>query len=299
MIRINFVTLVLLFFCGAAIAQSPREQLNQLVSQLQASPGDTTLRERIIKLAQGIKPSPAVPEDARRAFVQGVTIAKASTDAQGQVLAIESFNEALRIAPWWGDAYYNRAVAQDLAGRLADARDSIRLYLLTGPSAQDARDAQDRIYALEAKEKLVMAAQNTPAVKAAALLSGLEGKQFSRSDIPTGNPNQDIWTHTLEIRGKEIVSGASAIFGNEMRKYNGPVMRWSERGRYKLDGLKFTILVPSATCVANCPAECKSPGGNQGLNCPIYGEIQPDGYSIVLRYPHWNNGQWVSEMYRR
>lgn len=292
------VAAVMAIVVTGANAQSSREQLSQLVTQLQASPGDTALRERIIKLAQEIKPPPAVPEEARRAFVQGVTFAKTSTEASGQTLAIESFNEALRIAPWWGDAYYNRAIAQDLAGRLVDARDSIRLYLLTNPVAKDARDAQDRIYALEAKEKLAIAAQNAPAAKAAALLIALDGKQFFIRDTPQGDPNQDIWTHTLEVRGREIVSGSSAIWGREMRKYNGTALSWHEKGRYKLNGLNFTI-PSSATCIANCPSECKGMGGNNGFLCPIHGEIQPDGNSIIIRYQHWNNGQLTAQTYRR
>ncbi len=149
-----------------AEAQS-RAEFDQLVQQLQANPSDTALRERIIKLAQKIKPAPAIPEEARRALVQGITIAKSAKDAKGQALAVDSFNEALKRAPWWGDAYYNLAVAQELAGRLAEARNSLELYLLTGPSAQETRDAQDRIYALEAKEKLAEADAATQAEKAA------------------------------------------------------------------------------------------------------------------------------------
>ena len=52
-------------------AQSAREQLDQWVTQLRTNPGDNALRERIIKLAQEIKPAPAVPEEARRPLVQG------------------------------------------------------------------------------------------------------------------------------------------------------------------------------------------------------------------------------------
>lgn len=290
-----FLFVVALFVLSiSAHAANPREELKQLVAQLQSNPSDTALREKIIKLAQTIKPALVVPEEARRAFVQGTTIAKSATDAQGQALAIDSFNEALRITPWWGNAYYNRAVAQDIAGRLAEARDSLRLYLLTGPGMQEAREAQDRIYALEAKEKMAVAAQNAPAAKAAALAQSLEGKRFSITDTPTGDPNQDIWTYTLEVRGNEIIYGNSAIWGTEMRKYNGPSRPWSEASRYRLDGLKFTM---ENRCVSNCPRECTNEG-DQGYRCPTYGEIQSDGYSIVVRGPGWHGGVVVTT-YRR
>jgi tetratricopeptide (TPR) repeat protein len=149
---------------GAAAAQSAREQLNQLVQQLQSKPDDNRLREQIIKLAITIKPPPAIPENARKSFIEGSTIAKAATDASGQAIAIASFKEALKIAPWWGDAYYNLAAAQELAGQLDNAEASLKLYILTGPSDKDSREAQDHVYALEGKKKLAAQAQSVKAV---------------------------------------------------------------------------------------------------------------------------------------
>lgn len=138
-------------------AQSPREQLQQMTVQLQQTPNDNALRERIIKLGAEIKPAPAVPEEARRPFVEGVTILKSAKDAGSQQLAIGSFHEALKIAPWWGDAYYNLAVAQELTGQLNDAERTLKWFLLTNPGESEAREAQDRIYALGAKRKMAAA----------------------------------------------------------------------------------------------------------------------------------------------
>ncbi len=72
-----------------------------MVEQLQKTPNDNALREKIIKLGAEIKPAPAIPEEARRSFVEGVTIVKSAKEPSSQKLAIESFNEALKIAPWW------------------------------------------------------------------------------------------------------------------------------------------------------------------------------------------------------
>jgi len=148
--------LVLLFgalmLANAANAESPREQLKQMVGQLQTHPGDNALREQIIKLAQTIKPAPAIPEEARGPFVEGNTITRSAKSAKEQLLAVESFKEALKIAPWWGDAYYNLAVAQELAEQLDDSEKSLLHYLLTNPASQDARQAQDKIYEIAAKK---------------------------------------------------------------------------------------------------------------------------------------------------
>ena len=141
---------------GIAVAQSPLDQLQRLTIQLQQAPDDNSLRERIIKLGAEIKPSPAVPEEARRSFVEGVNIVKLAKDVGSQNLAIGSFSEALKIAPWWGDAYYNLAVAQELTGQLNDAERTLKWFLLSNPGESDAREAQDRIYALSAKRKLAV-----------------------------------------------------------------------------------------------------------------------------------------------
>jgi tetratricopeptide (TPR) repeat protein len=140
---------------GSSLAQSPREQLQQLTIQLQQIPNDNALRERIIKLAAEMKPVPAVPEEARRSFVEGVNIVKLAKDAGGQKLAIGSFTEALKIAPWWGDAYYNLGVAQELAEQYDKAEQAFTFYLLSNPDATEQREVQDRIYQLSAKRKLV------------------------------------------------------------------------------------------------------------------------------------------------
>ncbi len=163
---------------NCACAQFPREQLNQLVTQLQANAGDTVLRERIIQLAREIKPPPAVPEEARRHFVEGAAIARAAQNAAQQVLAVQSFQQALGVAPWWGDAWYNLAVAQELAGQIDPAQESLRLYILTNPGEKEAREAQDRIYTLNARKRLAVAAQNSPEAAAdrdRKFLEALEG----------------------------------------------------------------------------------------------------------------------------
>ena len=64
--KLLIVGLACLALAASAYAQSPREQLKQMVAQLQKSPDDNALREKIIKLAPMLKPSPALPEEAKR-----------------------------------------------------------------------------------------------------------------------------------------------------------------------------------------------------------------------------------------
>ena len=46
---------------GVEKSASPREQLQQYVSELQKKPDDQALREKIIKLAVTLEPKPAIP----------------------------------------------------------------------------------------------------------------------------------------------------------------------------------------------------------------------------------------------
>ncbi len=151
---LKVLTFVLLIVSAGLAHAASRAEFDQLVRQLQAKPADNALRERVIKMALELTPAPAIPEAARAAFVEGTTITKAATDANQQKLSVESYQEALKRAPWWGDAYYNLAVAQELAGQFAAANTSLKFYLLTKPGEKEAREAQDRIYALNAKIKL-------------------------------------------------------------------------------------------------------------------------------------------------
>lgn len=153
--KLIIFVLTSLVLAASAYALSPREQLQQMVEQLQKSPTDNVLREKIIKLATNIKPALAIPEEANRAFVKGNVFQKEAKDASGYDLAITAYREALRVAPWWGDAYFNLAVALEAAGKFDEAIASIKLYIASVPgTSADARDAQNRIYAIEAKTEM-------------------------------------------------------------------------------------------------------------------------------------------------
>ena len=96
---------------GSAYSQTPREELKQMVRQLQQSPNDNALREKIIKLATTIKPTPEISEEAREPFVMAATVLKRASDPASAGKAVDLFTQALKVAPWFADAYYNRALA--------------------------------------------------------------------------------------------------------------------------------------------------------------------------------------------
>ena len=131
-----------------------REELKAQTTQLQQTPNDTVLRENLIKLAQTLKPPPTIPEDAREPFVMGATVLKRAGGPADAARAVELFTKAIQVAPWFADAYYNRAIARETAGQFEPAMDDLRLYLLFKLTDQERREVQDRIYALKADAQL-------------------------------------------------------------------------------------------------------------------------------------------------
>lgn len=113
-----------------------------------------SLRQNIFALATKLSPRPAIPDDAQRYFF-GSQAALEEWKDNGDTAklddAVEQLNEALRIAPWWPEAYFNRGLVLEDRGRYADAVESFKLYLLAAPNASDAQQVKQKIYMLEYK----------------------------------------------------------------------------------------------------------------------------------------------------
>jgi tetratricopeptide (TPR) repeat protein len=167
-IRIALPLLIMsALFVPAFGAQSQKaggsEDLKQYVEELKKKPGDKALREKIIKIAVGMKPAPAMPEDAERSMARGAAFAKKASDSAGYKKAITEFEAATNAAPWLALAYYNLGVVQERAGLFNDAIQSLKFYLLAAPDAKNSRDVKNTIYALEADAEAVQAGMNAPA----------------------------------------------------------------------------------------------------------------------------------------
>jgi tetratricopeptide (TPR) repeat protein len=132
-------------------ADNAQEQLNQYLLELQKNPNDTALREKIIRHVQGMKPAPAVPEDAERYMARGKAAFESAKTDEDYSSAIAEFKKAVDSAPWLAIGYYNLGLVQEKAGRLDDAMKNFKLYLLADPSARDAPSVKNRIYGLEYK----------------------------------------------------------------------------------------------------------------------------------------------------
>lgn len=208
-IKLSLILICFLFTANpfsVQAADSGGDLLKQYIAELQKNPNDNALREKIIKHVQTMELRPQVPQEAKRPFMKGVTFQKEATSVSDYELAISAYKEALLLAPWWPEAIYNMALAQEGAGKFDDAIQSLKLYLLTGP--KDAEQAENRMYAMEAKKE--KAAQDTsPAAQEAK-----RKKEFEEwlKKLDRGRWDGEFWgTHQcyslfLEINGNKFVA---------------------------------------------------------------------------------------------
>lgn len=146
----NFLALMLgLLLVNIANAESPREQLQQMVEQLQKTPTDNTLREKITKLATGIKPAPAIPEEALRYEGRGNASFKNAKEVAGYIAAAREFEAASLAAPWVPGYYSDMCTAYEKGGALREAARSCRLYSMSLINEKEVREAKLRTAGIE------------------------------------------------------------------------------------------------------------------------------------------------------
>ena len=173
---------------AAKKSSSSDESLKHSVAELRKKPGDHALREKIIKIALGMKQLPVVPEEAERGMARGTAYFTKASDDAGYQKAIAEFEAAANAAPWLALAYYNLGVAQEKVGLYAEAIQSLKFYLMAAPDAKNARDVKNSIYALEVDAEDVRAGKNAPAPAAAPATEPAAGKSLPI----TGKPSLDI-----------------------------------------------------------------------------------------------------------
>lgn len=213
-IKTSFILVFIVFIlaAGAVFAETPNEQFKQMVAQLQKNPGDNALREMIIKLAQELKPAPAVPEEAERRMARGMAAFKGAKSVADYRDAAKEFEQATLAAPWYGNAYVNLGVAQDKAENYEAALRSLKLALLALPNDKEIKVL---IYEVEYRNDKVNSAvaaveqeKKTNAVRAArereqqdAYLRSIDGARFvSWSKFP-----EYTLKTVFEVRGRVLI----------------------------------------------------------------------------------------------
>lgn len=143
------VSLFAVSVCGYAQPASPRDELRQLTEQLQKSPRDAALRERLFRLAAELKPAPATPPEAEK-FEGRAQYAFRNAKSEAELLdAAREYLKAVEIAPWVVGYYHDLCVILEKASRPAEAARACKLYLVAAPQAVDASNVRKLVAGLE------------------------------------------------------------------------------------------------------------------------------------------------------
>jgi hypothetical protein len=197
----------------APVNSSTREQLQQLTAQLQNSPNDGPLREKIVTLALTLNPKPVTPDAAimaEGAAEYAFRNAKANSDFSD---AAKQYEKALLLAPWLAADYFNCGVAHERAAENKEAIASFNLYLLAAPKADDAMAVRKRIGGLQyaaqkagdavAEQARVAEAESRTAERRAAVYFGLDSGVWTFKQVLPGLIRNHTRT-TLEVHGHEM-----------------------------------------------------------------------------------------------
>lgn len=103
---IRLAVLAVLFLCVAQGNAQPPEPLQAFVAQLQKTPQDDTLREKLIRLAREMESEPAIPPEALRHENTGHALFKKAKTRQNYIAAAHEYEKALRHAPWAARLYF-------------------------------------------------------------------------------------------------------------------------------------------------------------------------------------------------
>jgi hypothetical protein len=217
----------------------------------------TSAAAEVIKLAKAMAQLPLIPEEARRHFVRGSALFKDAASPDDFAQVHDEFKQATDLAPWWPEARYNWALACEAAGDYAEAIGHLNLYLLFRLPEAEARIAQDKIYALEAKQE--KAAKNRTEESRTEVVGAREEEDFAKK-LDGARYLRDDHTALVEIRGTEAVFSEVYAYDN----------RWHAIASAPVSGPGREIKLT--------PYE-----GVSGLDVILI--INPDGESVLLKFP--------------
>lgn len=215
---------------------------------------EDSLFGKLAQLAQQLQPPPTIPEGARKVFIEGATKMKQGNYSDAWM----KFDDSIRLAPWWADAHYNDAVAKEKYGLYDGAAKELKRYLLLNPAPADAREAQDRIYAIavekEGGEK--RAEENYQQQLTKYVAGGAQRVCRGFNGGNTNTPTPSAWEAKdgrLGIVGTYIYNEDWYCFGNVFKMPNGHYLaaalavQSSSDGRYAGDEVDLADLTESGS----------------------------------------------------
>lgn len=180
------------------------------------TPRDLDLQEKIIQDALALKFAPTLP--AAAVSLRGQ--AKEALEKSQFKEAAQFLLTASKWAPWDAETYFDLAQSQENAALYPEAIQSLGLYLLAAPKAEDRQQVQDRIKELEDDNKKWMDGQigrlddddaaNALAARVAEMGSAarIEAPFLSKA---LRNNDEDVRVHAAFVLGQMGPVAADAI----------------------------------------------------------------------------------------
>ena len=155
----------------------------------------------------------------------GETMFKEAKNVDAFTQSVAEFAEAARLAPQWPEARYNLALAKEAAGDYSGSMADLKLYKQFKLTDSEARTAQDKIYAIEAKQKMAANAANTQAEQTPKEMAA----PFSLICVIDQSNQIDPTIVDLDER-----EGSATIHFGKYSTYGGtpPVVQGSTRGPF-------------------------------------------------------------------
>ena len=266
-------------------AETPREQLKQMVELLQQSPNDNDLRQKIIRLAPTLKPAPAIPEESNRREGRGKFAFKSAKSLEDYLTAASEFEGAIISAPWVTGYYSDLCTIYEKAEKYAEAKRNCEFYLVGLVDPSQISETKQRIAGLEfgieklASEKRRVAVEaDSPRGRAAAMLALLH-KQYAgpvKKLLICGVLSNQYWQCTDEdARGSNWVDSVN-------------VAAWPKPGvgpvEYKLVGAESDVIKVSLGTYS-WPNGSLLEGGFRG-GCAKPNDVNPNSMTWV-NCPGW------------
>lgn len=117
---------------GRAGEDAPaREQVQflRLLAAVGDNPDDAETRAELIRFANGMSVKPKIPVEAKKYFIKAMAVHLDAVNDQEFDKAARLYGQAIKIAPWWTQCYYNRAAVLESAKRFEEAEEDKRFYL--------------------------------------------------------------------------------------------------------------------------------------------------------------------------
>jgi len=123
------------------------EELKKAAKRREAEKDNEVSFQAALNSYRTAKVKPQLPEDARKFKVQAEDAVREKAFAE----AVDLYGQAIKIAPWWPEGHFNRALVLGETKEYEIAIIEMKRYLALVPKAPNARAAQDKIYAWERK----------------------------------------------------------------------------------------------------------------------------------------------------